>query len=105
MHDIPGIQFRTDNEPFKNEMQNFTTLIVEMMKHEKLFSWQGGPIILTQIENEYGNVEQPYGQKGQSYIQWAANMALSLNTSLPWVMCQQKDAPNPIINTCFSILK
>jgi len=100
MHAIPGIRFRTDNEPFKNEMQNFTTKIVELMKEEKLFAWQGGPIILTQIENEYGNVEKPYGEKGQLYIQWAAKMALSLNTGLPWVMCKQKEAPDPIINTC-----
>ncbi|KAH9660874.1 Beta-galactosidase 8 [Citrus sinensis] len=27
-------------------------------------------------------------------------MALSLDTGVPWVMCQQSDAPDPIINTC-----
>jgi hypothetical protein len=26
-------------------------------------------------------------------------MALSLNTSIPWVMCKQIDAPDPIMNT------
>jgi len=93
-------------------MQNFTTKIVELMKEEKLFAWQGGPIVLTQvpcifvilvfsvesevwlsglthkfmqIENEYGNMEKP--KKGQSYIQWTTKMALSLNTGLPWAMC------------------
>ncbi|KAI9177942.1 hypothetical protein LWI28_020878 [Acer negundo] len=29
----------------KNEMTNFTTLIVEMMRKEKLFASQGGPIV------------------------------------------------------------
>lgn len=33
----------------QNEMQNFTTLIVDMMKQEKLFASQGGPIILAQV--------------------------------------------------------
>lgn len=31
------------------EMQNFTTKIVDMMKSEGLFEWQGGPIILSQV--------------------------------------------------------
>ncbi|KAK3183778.1 hypothetical protein Dsin_031064 [Dipteronia sinensis] len=51
---MPGIEFRKANTVFMNEMQNFTALIVEMMRKEKLFASQGGPIILAQIENEYG---------------------------------------------------
>lgn len=81
---IPGIEFRTYNQPFmviyyfvviynddfstfrfirpvsiclfcfffpteQNEMKNFTTLIVDMVKKEKLFASQGGPIILAQV--------------------------------------------------------
>jgi hypothetical protein len=34
---------------FQNEMQNFTTLIVNMVQKEKLFASQGGPIILSQV--------------------------------------------------------
>ena len=30
-------------------MQNFTTMIVNMVKNEKLFASQGGPIILAQV--------------------------------------------------------
>ncbi|XP_071686914.1 beta-galactosidase 5-like [Rutidosis leptorrhynchoides] len=45
---VPGISFRADNEPFKAAMQGFTRKIVEMMKAEKLFESQGGPIILSQ---------------------------------------------------------
>ncbi|XP_057839165.2 beta-galactosidase 8 isoform X2 [Cryptomeria japonica] len=100
LHSIQGIQMRTDNEPFKNEMTIFTTKIVEMMKAEKLFAWQGGPIILGQIENEYGNQEKHYGEKGKAYINWVAKMAEAQNINLPWVMCQQEDAPDPIINAC-----
>nr|DAD24675.1 TPA_asm: hypothetical protein HUJ06_026139 [Nelumbo nucifera] len=48
LHYVPGTVFRTDSEPFKNHMQNLTTFIVNMMKKEKLFASQGGPIILAQ---------------------------------------------------------
>ncbi|KAL5986890.1 hypothetical protein ACLOJK_015224 [Asimina triloba] len=96
LHFIPGIQFRTTNAPFKNEMMRFLEKIVSMMKDEKLFASQGGPIILSQVENEYGNVEWAYGVGGELYVQWAAETAVSLNTSVPWVMCQQEDAPDPI---------
>ncbi|RZB55397.1 beta-galactosidase-like isoform X2 [Glycine soja] len=47
---VPGIAFRTDNEPFKAAMQKFTEKIVSIMKEEKLFQTQGGPIIMSQID-------------------------------------------------------
>ncbi|KAG0493724.1 hypothetical protein HPP92_004718 [Vanilla planifolia] len=100
LRQIPGMEMRTNNQPFKDEMQNFTTLIVNMLKQERLFAPQGGPIILTQIENEYGNVEGPYGQEGKMYINWCAQLAESYQVGVPWIMCQQDDAPQPMINTC-----
>ncbi|KAK3012130.1 hypothetical protein RJ639_011754 [Escallonia herrerae] len=100
LHNLPGIKLRTDNEVYKNEMQKFITKIVNMCKEAKLFGPQGGPIILAQIENEYGNVMGPYGEAGKSYIKWCAELAVSLNVGVPWVMCKQADAPEPMINTC-----
>ncbi|XP_010921989.1 beta-galactosidase 8 isoform X1 [Elaeis guineensis] len=100
LHFIPGIQFRTTNSLFKNEMERFLVKIVTLMKEQNLFASQGGPIILSQVENEYGNVEWAYGIGGALYVQWAASTAVALNTTVPWVMCQQEDAPDPIINTC-----
>ncbi|XP_047335148.1 beta-galactosidase 9 [Impatiens glandulifera] len=100
LRDIPGIEFRTDNKPFKDEMQRFVKKIVDLMREEMLFSWQGGPVIMLQIENEYGNIEGSFGQKGKNYVKWAANMALGLGASVPWVMCRQVDAPENIIDAC-----
>nr|KJB65167.1 hypothetical protein B456_010G082900 [Gossypium raimondii] len=97
---VPGIAFRTDNEPFKAAMQKFTEKIVSMMKAEKLFETQGGPIIMSQIENEFGPVEWEIGDPGKAYIKWAAQMAVGLDTGVPWIMCKQDDAPDPVINTC-----
>ncbi|KAB1218638.1 Beta-galactosidase 7 [Morella rubra] len=100
LHNLPEIQLRTDNEVFKSEMQTFTAKVVHMCKEAGLFAPQGGPIIISQIENEYGNIMGSYGAAGESYIKWCAQMAESLETGIPWIMCQQKDAPQPIINTC-----
>ncbi|GAB2295688.1 Beta-galactosidase 9 [Dionaea muscipula] len=100
LRDIPGIEFRTNNAPFKEEMQQFVTKIIDMMRAEMLFCWQGGPIIMLQIENEYGNVEKAYGVAGKDYVKWAANMAAGLGAGVPWVMCIQTDAPKFIIDSC-----
>lgn len=97
---VPFINFRTDNQPFKDEMKKFTMKIVSMMKRHDLYESQGGPIILSQIENEYEGVEYIVGSPGKAYAQWAAQMAIGLNTGVPWVMCKQADAPDPVINTC-----
>ncbi|KAG4113735.1 hypothetical protein ERO13_D12G001300v2 [Gossypium hirsutum] len=102
LHYVPGTVFRTDNEPFKYYMRNFTTFIVNLMKQEKLFAPQGGPIILAQVENEYGYYEKFYGEGAKRYVTWAARMAVSQNIGVPWIMCQQDDAPDPVINTCNS---
>ncbi|WJX36395.1 hypothetical protein P8452_24277 [Trifolium repens] len=100
LHNLPGIQLRTDNAVFKEEMKIFTTKIVTMCKEAGLFAPQGGPIILAQIENEYGDVMSHYGEAGNAYINWCAQMALSQNVGIPWIMCKQSNAPSPIINTC-----
>ena len=86
LHNMPNMKFRTINPGFmvkpiffsftnlaififcicyivffnlfiQNEMQNFTTKIVNMMKEESLFASQGGPIILAQVHYYkcYGN--------------------------------------------------
>ncbi|KAL4632705.1 hypothetical protein ACB092_04G069700 [Castanea dentata] len=80
-------------------MQNFTTKIVNLMKSEGLYASQGGPIILSQIENEYQNIERAFLEKGPSYVRWAAKMAVDLQTGVPWVMCKQTDAPDPVLSS------
>ncbi|XP_057482890.1 beta-galactosidase 9 isoform X2 [Actinidia eriantha] len=81
-------------------MQRFVKKIVDLMREEMLFSWQGGPIIMLQIENEYGDVEGSYGEKGKEYVKWAAKMATGLGAGVPWVMCKQVDAPEYILDAC-----
>ncbi|OWM68212.1 hypothetical protein CDL15_Pgr004694 [Punica granatum] len=70
------------------------------MKDAKLFASQGGPIILSQIENEYNTIQLAFKEPGTRYIQGAGTMAVGLKMAAPWFMCRQKDAPDPVINTC-----
>ncbi|KAL5999502.1 Beta-galactosidase 3 [Asimina triloba] len=108
---VPGISFRTDNEPFKEyregarktggrgggtAMQGFTQKIVELMKSHELYESQGGPVILSQIENEYGSISKILGPPGYAYMTWAAKMAVGMDTGVPWVMCKEDDAPDPV---------
>nr|GMC61510.1 beta-galactosidase-like [Ipomoea batatas] len=78
---VPGMEFRTDNKPFKVAMQRFVEKIVNIMNLEKLFEPQGGPIIMNQIENEYGPVQWDIGAPGKAYAKWFTQMAAGLNTA------------------------
>uniref|UniRef100_A0A166ENF5 beta-galactosidase n=1 Tax=Daucus carota subsp. sativus TaxID=79200 RepID=A0A166ENF5_DAUCS len=62
--------------------------------------WNGHEPQPGKIENEYGPVEYELGAPGEAYTKWAAQMAVGLDTGVPWVMCKQDDAPDPIINAC-----
>ncbi|KAF6163992.1 hypothetical protein GIB67_028696 [Kingdonia uniflora] len=89
-----GISFRSENELFKMEMQGFTQKIVQLMKSERLFESQGGPIILSQIENEYSPSSKVLGALGYLYMTWATKMVAELGTGVPWVMCKEDDTPD-----------
>ena len=43
-------------------------------------------------------MEYELGAPGKAYSKWAAQMALGLGTGVPWVMCKQDDAPDPIVS-------
>ncbi|KAL8556439.1 hypothetical protein ACS0TY_004040 [Phlomoides rotata] len=100
LKEVPNITFRSYNEPFMFHMKRFAENIINMVKGEKLFADQGGPIIMAQIENEYNNVQLAYREMGKKYVRWAADLAVNLYNGVPWVMCKQKDAPQTVISTC-----
>lgn len=53
---------------------------------------------IVQIENEYGPESKALGAAGHAYINWAAKMAVALDTGVPWVMCKEDDAPDPMVS-------
>jgi len=50
-------------------------------------------------------VEWEIGAPGKAYTKWAAQMAVGLDTGVPWVMCKQEDAPDPVVSYSFFILE
>jgi hypothetical protein len=46
-------------------------------------------------------VEAAFHEKGPPYVRWAANMAVGLQTGVPWAMCKQDDAPDPVVSIFF----
>ncbi|MCS6831641.1 MAG: beta-galactosidase, partial [bacterium] len=86
LRDVPGIQMRTDNEPFLREMGRWVRFLCDYLR--PYFAPNGGPIILAQIENEYGNIAWRYGEEGERYLKRLAEMAEALQVGVPWVMCK-----------------
>lgn len=85
LRDVPGIRFRTYNQPFLREMERWVRTLTDHMR--SFFAPRGGPIILAQIENEYGLLMKDYGEAGERYARWAVDLGLSLDVGVPWVMC------------------
>ncbi|XP_047173043.1 beta-galactosidase 11-like, partial [Vigna umbellata] len=100
LREVPDIIFRSNNEAFKKYMKEYTKTVIKLCKEAKLFAPQGGPIILAQIENEYNHIQRAFREDGDKYVQWAANLALALDVGVPWIMCKQTDAPDPVVNAC-----
>lgn len=48
-------------------------------------------------------MEWEIGAPGKAYTKWAAQMAVGLDTGVPWIMCKQEDAPDPVVSTSLSL--
>ena len=91
LNSIPGMSLRSNSPAWEKEMERFVTDIAKIT--EKYLARNGGPIILAQIENEYGWIEF------MDYINWCGELVAKLNLGIPWVMCNGYSANNTI-NTC-----
>jgi hypothetical protein len=104
------IVYRTDNEEWLNSMLAFSDRIIDLMSENHLFfgGEDSGPIVMLQLENEYGNIQAAYGKPGVTYIDKLAKYIdekKETTKNLPWIMCQQGEGtgtnpPAHIINTC-----
>ncbi|CAF1158272.1 unnamed protein product [Adineta ricciae] len=92
LNNIPNIKFRSNNEPWKNEMKRFVSDIISYV--EPFLAKNGGPIILAQIENEYNGDDM-------AYVDWCGSLVSNdfASTQIPWIMCNGHSA-NSTIETC-----
>lgn len=83
------------NNPLPGVLATHTFFIcIDVMLLNATYLWI--PLSL-QIENEFGPLEWDQGEPAKAYASWAANMAVALNTGVPWIMCKEDDAPDPIV--------
>lgn len=87
LRDIPGLQFRTFNRPFMQEMERWVRFIAAELHKRTLLAPAGGPVILVQLENEYSMVSDAYGDAGARYLQWCADLQKQLDFGVPAIMC------------------
>jgi beta-galactosidase len=87
LRDIPGICFRTLNQPFQDAVEAWLTFLAKELRERKLLAGDGGPIILAQLENEYSMVSGGYGEEGAKYLQWCSDLQHKLQLGVPTIMC------------------
>eukprot|EP01084_Bolivina_argentea_P266160 451347_1 len=90
---VKGLIFRGYESQWMSYMKGFVEEIATKIR--PYLSKYGGPVILAQIENEYHGS----GTNGTLYVNWCGELAMSLNFSIPWVMCNGESS-NLTINTC-----
>lgn len=74
---VPGIRFRRTNEPYFEAVGNYFRKLLPMLK--KHLATSGGPVILLQVENEYGS----YGND-KEYLQFLRGLYLECGMDVPF---------------------
>lgn len=120
----PGMSLRRPNRLWMTVMEEFVTAATSYLIEQELFAYQGGPIILAQIENELGSDDDDdvmetatenilhvdrYGNfvnaaddaswriaTLQDYADWCGTLAQKLVPNVVWTMCFGLSANNTI---------
>ena len=94
INQIPDMSIRSSNDPWKTIMRQFMMNILDYVT--PYLAKNGGPIILAQIENEYGTNDP-------GYVDWCGNLVTHelASAEILWIMCNGR-AANSTIETCNS---
>ena len=95
---IPNVTTRSSDPQWLQFMNQSVTAIVSYVRN--YFADRGGPIILAQIENEYGSFacDGAIGSCDQNYVAYCGEL-VSMFPFVPWEMCNGYSA-NGTINSC-----
>ncbi|KAG6468089.1 hypothetical protein ZIOFF_072657 [Zingiber officinale] len=87
---VSGINFRIDNKPFKFQR----ALLVGFVAC--LASLYLNALYMLYTDGYARSKSKTFGIVGHAYLNWAAQMVVRLGTGVPWVMCKEDDAPDPV---------
>jgi hypothetical protein len=76
LREIPGMKARSATQPYQDVCTGWMHNHIEHVR--PFFAENGGPIIMTQMENELS------GPSNTPYVQWLGELATELKTGLPW---------------------
>ena len=99
------INMRRPNQPWMEAMEVWVDASLQYLTKNNLFGYQGGPIILAQIENELGGEVDPKtenilpNQTLQDYADFCGKLANEKQSNVIWTMCNGLSS-NSTINTC-----
>lgn len=79
------IRIRTWNKAYLNRVEKYFEHLAAVVR--PFLSNEGGPILLVQVENEYGNVAPRYGKDGERYMKWIAELAKKVGFQVPSIVC------------------
>ena len=91
LRQIPDMHARSASQPYQDVCTSWMHDHIEYVRPH--FAENGGPIIMTQMENELS------GSSDTPYVEWLGELASELHTGLPWIMCHGAHANNTI-ETC-----
>lgn len=81
---------RSFNLQWLESLKKFVAKTLSVVRDAKLLAADNGPIVMLQIENEYGDLESNYGAQGARYINYLTQWTMTLDTrGALWTMCQQ----------------
>ena len=83
LREIPGMKARSATQPYQDVCTEWMHSHIEYVR--PFFAENGGPIIMTQMENELS------GPSDTPYVQWLGELATELKTGLPWCVCSPRD--------------
>ncbi len=96
----PHMNMRRPNNEWMESMSLYVNTTIKYISDYRLWAYQGGPIVIAQIENEIGGEVDPETEKlvgdMQFYADWAGKLAQDIAPNVIWTMCNGLTAPNCI---------
>ena len=87
INEVPGMEVRTNNTEWEKEMSRFFKDMVSLAK--PYLADNGGPIILSQVENEFWH-------RNPEYVDWCGKLVAEVNVGIPFFMCNGFSANNTL---------
>ena len=75
--------FRCSDPAWESFSTHVLTAVVDELRGKGLLWPQGGPVIMLQVENEYGG-------KDIAYLKSAVAAARNITTAVPWILCHDE---------------